>query len=1030
MHRYIKFLMVALLIMAGAMPAALAQVVTGKNLLMPEITKDWKTLETKNFRIHHESTHKEYAQQMAAIAEGVHDKLSPWLGWQPQEPTEVVLLDTADKSSGSASPLPFNSISIYMLPPVDGELMDHSQWLEMVFTHEYVHILHLDMAFGSPRALRNVFGRSMDLFTLFDFPQLFAPTWVAEGLAVYVESDNSDYHGRLNSAMYEAMMRMEVQRGLRSLTEVSYNSGYRWPYGQAYLYGAYFFKFVEERYGREAVKNYIRVYGSNLIPFRMETRSEQIFKKSADEVWTEFQAYLTQRFAPQLASNQQQNRVTTRTVYDAPYSNTALAAAANGDLYFLHDDASSSSQIRRIRADGNNEAVVDGRGVQEMNWHDAAGLLLSKFAVCDNTNRYADLYQWQPGMSSAKRLTHCGRYVFAAWRPDGKSIAAIQTERGLSRLLLLDATGKKISVLAVLPMGDTLGHIAWSPDGAVLVASIQRKKSGWNLELLHVQNQQWQALTSGSNLVQRPQFSADGKEIYFLSDHGKVWNLRRLNLDSNNIDTLSNTTSAITEAVVMPDKSYRMVEYTPYGTAIVALPAKVESPPGGDLLAGSCPLCSDSVVGEGTNEKGTKPFPLPNPLPGEAPLSNFPPQAGDLLAGSSPLRSDSVVGERTNEKGTKPLMGTNERSAKPLRNVSDYQPYPYVDVKDYSPWHTLKPHSWFPLIDSSADKTSFAGVLLRGSDALNFHQWQAVPLYYYNLRQFGGLANYSFYNNATLSAQRSFFMLGNPDATVRYRGEEARYQALLHHSFNTLNLYLAAGVASEKINIVATQGTVVDLTYNNKITGAIVQYDNSRIYKRSISPVDGRRVQLLGESYDSLGGSDDSGKTVRMDWSEYIALGDNHALHFRVLYAQGDAGIRPYHLGGVSDTLSQIGAAPVLGRRDFPLRGYPSGLAALSGSNIGLATAEWRFPLGYHYDGWFVPPVGVGRESLTLFVDSGDAWNQGQSPAFKTGVGVEWNIEALLGYDLLKLSTTLGFARGRDTGGENRVYLRVLIPFL
>ena len=404
--------------------------------------------------------------------------------------------------------------------------------------------------------------------------------------------------------------------------------------------------------------------------------------------------------------------------------------------------------------------------------------------------------------------------------------------------------------------------------------------------------------------------------------------------------------------------------------------------------------------------------------------------AEDLLAGFSPLRSDSVVGEGTNEKSIKTLMETNEKIAKPL--MADYQPYPYVDVKDYSPWNTLKPHSWFPLIDSSADKTSFAGVLLSGSDALDFHKWQAIPLYYYNLKQFGGLANYSFYNKMTLSAQRQFFMQGNPDAAVRYRGEEVRYQALLHHSFNTLDssLYLAAGVASEKINTVATPGTGVDQTYNNTITGAIVQYDNSRFYKRSISPVDGRRVQLLGESYDPLGGSDYSGKTVRMDWNEYIALGGNHALHFRVLHAQGDAGIRPYHLGGVSETLSQIGAATGLGRRDFPLRGYPSGLAALSGSNIGLATVEWRLPLGYHYDGWFVPPVGVGRESLTLFVDSGDAWNQGQSLVFKTGVGVEWNIETLLGYDLLKLSTTLGFARGLDTGGENRVYLRVGLPFL
>lgn len=960
MRQYVRFLMLATLMWTGAMPVVKAQVLTDRNLLMPEVTRDWKTLETPHFRIHHEAAHREYAQNLAAIAERVHGKLSGWLTWQPQEQTEVVILDTVDVSNGSASPLPYNRISIYMPAPVDGELMDQTPWLEMVFTHEYVHILHLDMAYGAPQQVRNVFGRSMDLFTLLDFPQIFAPTWVTEGIAVYGESDNASGYGRLNSALYEAMMRMEVQRGLRSLTEVSFNAGYRWPYGQAYLYGAYFFQFVEARYGREAVTSYIRVYGNNLIPFRMDKRSMQIFGKPAQEIWTEFQDYLTRRFAPQLAAIRQQNRDAAHIVYDVPYTNTALAAAANGDLYFLHDDASSSPEIRRIRADSTNEAVVDGRGVQDMAWHDESGLLLSRFAVCDNTNVYADLYLWKPGMPASTRLTHCGRYTFAAWRPDGQAIAATLSERGLSRLVLLDSAGKMLGVLADLPMGDTLGHIAWSPDGKTLVASIQRKKTGWNLELLDVKTHLWQALTSGSDLVQRPQFSSDGREIYFLSDHGRVWNLRRLKLGSNKIDTLSNTASAITEAVVMPDKSHRMVEYTPNGKAIIAL------------------------------------------------------KAADQAAADTGYAAQS----------------SSSPAVDAIGNAADYQPYPYVDVKDYAPLNTLKPHYWFPLLDSSADQTSYAGVMLSGSDALDFHKWSAIPLYYYDQKTFGGLASYSFYNNVTLSAQRQFFMLGSIDSSVRYRDEELRYQALLHHSFNTLDFsaYLAGGVASELINTQVVTGAGVDQTFANKITGTIAQYDSSRFYKRSISPVDGRRVQLVGESYDLMGGSDYSGKTWRIDWNEYLALADNHALHFRALHAQGDTGIRPYHLGGVSDTLSKIGGETGLGRRDFPLRGYPAGLAALSGSNFAAATAEWKIPLGYHYDGWFVPPLGIGRESLSLFVDSGDAWNQGETVELKTGAGIEWNVEALAGYDLLHLATTLGYARGVDQGGENRLYLRVVLP--
>jgi hypothetical protein len=516
-------------------------------------------------------------------------------------------------------------------------------------------------------------------------------------------------------------------------------------------------------------------------------------------------------------------------------------------------------------------------------------------------------------------------------------------------------------MLAELPAGDSLGHIGWSPDGAAIVASIQRKKTGWNLELLDVNTHLWQALTDGRNLLQRPHFSKDGREIYFLSDHGKVWNLRRLILGGNRIDTLSNTLSAVTEAVQMPDKSFRMVEYTPHGKAIIAL------------------------------------------------------QASDAPATPGYTALDPSV----------PVVDA-------ISNAADFQPAAYGDVTDYSPWSTLKPHSWFPLLDTGAAQVSYAGILLNGSDALDFHRWNALPLYYYNQQQLGGLANYSFYNNFTLSAQRELFILGDLNSAVQYLDDEVRYQALLHHSFNTLDsgLVLAAGAASEAIYTRVIKGTGVDQTFNNKITGGIAQFDNSRIYKNSIAPVDGRRVQFLSESYELLGGSDYSGKTSRVDWHEYIALSGNHALHFRFVRAEGDPGIRPYHMGGVSEVLSKIGGETGLGRRDFPLRGYPSGLAALSGSNIGLLTAEWKIPLGYHYDGWFVPPLGIGRESLTLFADSGDAWNQGEKIGAKSGIGMEWNIEALLGYDLLKVATTLGYARGLDDGGESRLYLRVTLPLL
>ena len=962
MRNSLKFFVLLFLIWEGTVPAASAHTPSDPNFLAPDISKNWKTLQTPHFRIHHDAAHKAYAQQMGAVAERVHEKLSPWLGWEPQEKTEVVILDSVDYSNGGATPLPYNQFFIYMPTPVEGEIMDNNPWMELVFTHEYVHILHLDMAFAFPKMVRKIFGRSTLIpFIFFDFPQLFAPSWVTEGIAVYGESDNDAGYGRLNNAWYDAMMRMEVQRGLRSLTEESFEGRRsRWPYGQIYLYGAYFYKFVEERYGRDKVVDYVRVYGRNVIPWRMDKRAKQIFGKPAKVVWKEYQDYLKQRFEPQLASLKQKSAVTARTVYDAPYTNNLLTAAGNGDLYFYHDDDASHPRVHRLRADGSDEALFEADEVMHLDWQDQAGLLVSKLTVCDNTNAYADLYRWKPGMwGEPERLTHCGRYPIAAWRADGGAIAAVQLDQGLSRLVLLDANGEHPQTLAELPQGDALGHLAWSPDNTTLVVSVKRLHSGWHLELFDLASKQWRALTLNGDREIRPRFSKDGSEIYFLSDHDKVWNLRRIKLGGNAVETLSNTLSGLHEAVQMPDNSYRLVEYTPQGLAISALesPAKI----GKDYIA----------------------------------------------------------------------RDTHAPQVQAITTAADYQPVPYEQVENYSAFSTMAPRSWAPTVVSNADTTSYVGVLVNGSDVLGFHSWVANPTYYTTLKALGGYASYDFHNTLTLSVMRQFIVRSNVDAAVRYRDDEGRYQALLGHSFNSFDSsrYIAAGLGGEKINSEIIKGAGTNLYFRDTLAGTIARYDSTEYYRQSISALDGRRVQLSWESYDIPVKNFYAGKAERLDWKEYLGLGKNHVLMLRWQRALGDPGIRPYVLGGETPPLNPLGADIELGRRNFNLRGYPSGSPSLVGTHFEIATAEWRIPLGMIYDGFFVPPLGVGQQALTLFVDRGDAWSNGEKVQLKTGAGLEWSVETLIGYDLLHLGLTLGYAHGFDkVEGGNRLYLRLGMP--
>lgn len=943
-----------LLLFAGMVPLAQAHRPVDPAFLEPEAFRPWQTLETAHFRIYYPAAVAATAPRVAAVAETLHGRLERWLGWLPRNKTEVVLLDNLDLSNGSATPVPYNRITLYLPAPTGGTLVDAAPWLETVFLHEYVHILHLDMVSGAPRVFRRIFGRLDNLFAFLTFPQLFAPSWVSEGLAVYGESDNPGGFGRLNSAAYGAMMRMEVAAGLRGLTEISYEgySASRWPPGLNYLYGAWFYRFVAERYGEQKLRDYVRIYARNLVPWRMDSRARQIFGKSGKRIWAEYQAYLRQHFAPELARLKQQPQAPRRPLYRQPYRNRLLTRGDAGSIYFYHDDLLTFPAIMRLDREGRTQRVLKLRDVLDLDWRDDRGLLISRLSVCHNVQLVADLYRWRPGESGITRLTRCGRYPRARWQPGGPGLAAVQLQGETSRLVRLDGQGREIAELWRSRPGEVMGQFDWSPDGRELVAAI-RRADGWNLEHWSADTG-WQRLTRNRDREIRPRFADDGRHVWFLSDHGGAWNVRRLALAGGAVSTRSHSTSQILEAVPLDGDRLVVSEYTREGETLLALDA---SQPRGETYPA----------------RGAPPAP----------------------ARRQPVSADI-----------------------------DARPKPY------RPWRSLYPRSWFPVLGLNEDETSVAGVVIRGQDVLGFHRWQAVPLWYLEQNTAGGLFGYTYRHRYGVSWDRTLYTEGDPGAAQRWLRTETHWQAQalfpVNHISRSGSVTLA--VAHESLERRILSGTLARPSSRDTLAGIVGRYDDTEQYVHAISRADGRRIGLTLESYDWLGQSDHRGLARIADWREYLALGGGHVLQLYGLYALGDDGIRPFELGGETSPVSSLGVDSRLGLRRFPLRGYPAGNTSLTGTRAAMGSIEWRLPLGLVYDGFFVPPIGLGRHALTLFADSGDAWSAGESPRWHTGAGLEWRGELLLGYDLLPIGLRIGYAHGFDEQGEDRFYLALGWP--
>ncbi|MDQ1362315.1 MAG: hypothetical protein QG652_175, partial [Pseudomonadota bacterium] len=315
----------------------------------------WQTISTSHFEIHFALGNESLAWKTADVAERVHTKLSPRLNWQPDAKTHLVISDETDQPNGYALPFPFNRSVLFLAPPDNANsLEDFSDWLELLITHEYTHILHLDKASGGARNLRDIFGRHFLLF-----PNMFQPGWFTEGLATHYETSSAQGIGRGQSSLFAMMMRMEVAQGIKPVSQV--NLPIRsWPMGTShYLYGVHFYEFLSEQYGDEAINALIANYSNNIIPFMINTNTRQLFDRDVTEIWEDFALWLQQKYQPQIQQLLQQGVVAGNRITDTGYFTSGTSIAADGTVFYIRSGAFDHSKLMMIDAQGVHHALAD-----------------------------------------------------------------------------------------------------------------------------------------------------------------------------------------------------------------------------------------------------------------------------------------------------------------------------------------------------------------------------------------------------------------------------------------------------------------------------------------------------------------------------------------------------------------------------------------------------------------------------------------------------------------------------------------------
>lgn len=943
----------------------------------------WRTVATPHFRIHYAEGLEREASQVAEIAERVHGPLVTALGWQPEAPTEVTLVDRTDLANGYTTILPYNQIVLYLVRPgLFVSIGDYAGWLETLFAHEYAHVLALDPVRGYSKVLRRVFGRAGAVVPLSPVaalswlailpPNLLLPPWFHEGLATNLESDVTG-RGRRGSTYYDMIYRVDVASDTVPPLDRFGGDFPDWPsWGTRYIYGTRLLDTARTVGGEDALRRLVLGHAGRPPFFFNRAPPADATGLNYRGLYVRMKEDLRREFRPQIERLSQEGLTPVTELPATVHSESGpLWLDADTIVCTRDDEVHPAVLVRRNVATGADVVLADRPGGRsrparlpdgrvaytrvEVSKPLAGGLLLS------------DLYAVPPEGGWERRLTSAARVLDADFGAAAGAFAAVQAEASSQRLVRLAlGDGEPAATTFLAEEGVRYDTPRWSPDGRWIAFSRKTDRGTARLALLEVATGALRLLTPEGSQAGFPAWSPDGARLAFAWDRTRVWDLYELEVATGRIRRLTRLLGGAFEPDWSPDgRRLAFTSYTAKGFGIAIL----------DLARS---------VGEVVEA------PAPEPV----------------------------------------AVAAEPRPAAPVLASEPYAPYPRA-----------LPTFWLP--DLIADNQGGAlGVWTSGGDPLYRHLYYLSGYWAWESGRPYGLGIYRYdawVPTLTLTGWKvpvlHTELLEAPGDDYDYWEEDRSVSLEVRFDLPRVMRHtsLAVSYGWEEVARLSRVGEDLDgrgdlaaLPFEGRTNPLAVSllYDSAFPYDNrfTLGAESGWRLEARYRLRSRGLGADLDMQDVVGDVRRYDRVPGLPSLVTALRARAGGAwGDVPFQ------SAFQVGGE----QGEFPVRGYP--LRVDRGERALLGSAELRFPLWRPYRGPWDLPVFLGRLHGATFFDAGRAWRGPEGAAggegeWRRGAGAELRVDTVLGY-YFPTTLAVGYAHGFDEGGQDRGYVTFLSTY-
>lgn len=535
-------------VISALSPAALEAQYFGRNKVQYD-DFDFRVLETPHFDIHYYSEEEEAIEDFARMAERWYERFARLFQHEFEQAKPLIVYadhpdfqqtNTLQGAIGQGTGGVTESLKNRVIMPMTGSYWD----TDHVLGHELIHAFQYNIAQSRQG------GGLQGLMT--------NPLWLIEGMAEYLSVGRDDPL----TAMWlrDAILRDDFPT-IRQMTREQRFFPYR--FGQA------LWAYVGGVYGDDAVGAVFR----RSLRIGFEPALQQILGVSSDTLSAQWRRSTEAAYRPLMEGRTVPDSLGGRILDEenAGSQNISPVLSPDGryvafssekDLFSVDvflADAQTGKIVRKLvsaMSDPHSDALryIDTSGTWSPD-----GQRFAYVVFADGDNQINIVNASGGGVRRRIAPEGVGEIKNPAWSPDGRYIAFTGIVGGISDLFLWDLDQDELIRLTNDRYGDF--HAAWSPDGRTLAFASDRGPETsfesltfgkFRIALLDIASRGVTVLPLLGNVRHsNPQFSPDGRDLYFLSDADGFSDLYRTSLSDGSVERITRVATAVSGIVAM-----------------------------------------------------------------------------------------------------------------------------------------------------------------------------------------------------------------------------------------------------------------------------------------------------------------------------------------------------------------------------------------------------------------------------------------------------------------------------------------------